>query len=185
VIILVSRFLPLSSSGLYVSDPLLQRVVLSAVNIILLRNFPENSRRKRDIALWVDINPATGDTEKRRCPTLERCVRWSIEWGAAGLIYANLFAARHTDPKALREISDPVGPHNDAVLVLIGQIADRTVVDSLLSSAGGTSVFHSSAIQQCFWDIHTARAHVANNPIGFARNMGAVALGAANQDFFD
>jgi 3-hydroxy-9,10-secoandrosta-1,3,5(10)-triene-9,17-dione monooxygenase len=58
------------------------------------------------------------------------------------------------------------------------------VVDSLFSSAGGSSVFHGSAIQQCFLDIHTARAHVANNPIGFARNMGAVALGAANQDFF-
>jgi 3-hydroxy-9,10-secoandrosta-1,3,5(10)-triene-9,17-dione monooxygenase len=58
------------------------------------------------------------------------------------------------------------------------------VVDSLFSSAGGSSVFHGSAIQQCFLDIHTARAHVANNPVGFARNMGAVALGAANQDFF-
>lgn len=81
-----------------------------------------------DIVLWVGINPATGDTEKRRRPTLDRCVRWSIEWGAAGLIYANLFAARHTDPKALHEVSDPVGPHNDAALALVSQIADHTVV---------------------------------------------------------
>ncbi len=58
------------------------------------------------------------------------------------------------------------------------------VVDSLFSSAGGSSVFHGSAIQQCFLDIHTARAHVANNPTSFARNLGAVALGAANTDFF-
>jgi 3-hydroxy-9,10-secoandrosta-1,3,5(10)-triene-9,17-dione monooxygenase len=58
------------------------------------------------------------------------------------------------------------------------------VVDSLFYSAGGSSVFHGSAIQQCSLDIHTARAHVANNPIGFARNMGAVTLGAADQDFF-
>jgi 3-hydroxy-9,10-secoandrosta-1,3,5(10)-triene-9,17-dione monooxygenase len=58
------------------------------------------------------------------------------------------------------------------------------VVDSLFSSAGGSSVFHGSAIQQCFLDIHTARAHVANNPTSFARNLGSVALGAANSDFF-
>ena len=58
------------------------------------------------------------------------------------------------------------------------------VVDSLFSSAGGSSVFQGSDIQQCFLDIHTARAHVANNPTGFARNLGAVALGADNSDYF-
>lgn len=58
------------------------------------------------------------------------------------------------------------------------------VVDSLFSSAGGSSVFHGSEIQQRFLDIHTARAHVANNPTSFARNLGAVALGAGNSDYF-
>ena len=58
------------------------------------------------------------------------------------------------------------------------------VVDSLFSSAGGSSVFQGSAIQQRFLDIHTARAHVANNPTGFARNLGAVELGADNTDYF-
>ena len=58
------------------------------------------------------------------------------------------------------------------------------VVDSLFSSAGGSSVFAGSEIQQRFLDIHTARAHVANNPTSFARNLGAVALGADNGDFF-
>jgi len=58
------------------------------------------------------------------------------------------------------------------------------VVDALFSSAGGSSVFEGSAIQQRFLDIHTARAHVANNPTAFARNLGAVELGAENTDFF-
>ena len=58
------------------------------------------------------------------------------------------------------------------------------VVDSLFSSAGGSSVFAGSEIQQRFLDIHTARAHVANNPTAFARNLGAVSLGADNGDFF-
>lgn len=58
------------------------------------------------------------------------------------------------------------------------------VVDSLFSSAGGSSVFQGSEIQHRFLDIHTARAHVANNPTAFARNLGAVSLGAGNTDFF-
>jgi len=58
------------------------------------------------------------------------------------------------------------------------------VVDSLFSSAGGSSVFQGSEIQQRFLDIHTARAHVANNPTAFARNLGSVALGADNTDYF-
>ncbi len=58
------------------------------------------------------------------------------------------------------------------------------VVDALFSSAGGSSVFLGSEIQQRFLDIHTARAHVANNPTAFARNLGATLLGADNTDFF-
>ncbi len=58
------------------------------------------------------------------------------------------------------------------------------VVDSLFSSAGGSSVFLGSEIQQRFLDIHTARAHVANNPASFARNFGSSLLGAENADYF-
>lgn len=58
------------------------------------------------------------------------------------------------------------------------------VVDSLFSVAGGGSVFLGSEIQQRFLDIHTARAHVANNPTSFARNLGGLHLGAENGDVF-
>lgn len=59
-----------------------------------------------------------------------------------------------------------------------------SVVDALFSMAGGGSVFTGSAIQQRFLDIHTARAHVANNPTGFARSFGSLQLGLENKDFF-
>ncbi|CAA0105635.1 Flavin-dependent monooxygenase, oxygenase subunit HsaA [BD1-7 clade bacterium] len=58
------------------------------------------------------------------------------------------------------------------------------VIDSLFSMAGGSSVFLGADIQQRFLDIHTARAHVANNPTNFARNLGSLHLGLENQDFF-
>ena len=67
-----------------------------------------------------------------------------------------------------------------------GQVIERCmgVVDSLFSSAGGRSVFLGSDIQQRFMDIHTARAHVANNPTPFLRNYGALNLGLDNGDVF-
>ena len=58
------------------------------------------------------------------------------------------------------------------------------VVDHLFSVAGGGSVFLGSDIQQRFLDIHTARAHVANNPTSFGRNLGATQLGVDNADVF-
>jgi len=79
------------------------------------------------LVLWVGVNPGTGDTEKRRRPTLERCIARSKELGAAGLMFANLFAARASKPSGLRAISDPVGPHNDEALRELSKLARWTI----------------------------------------------------------
>ena len=79
------------------------------------------------LVLWIGVNPAKGDTEKRRRPTLDRCIDWSKSWGAAGLVFANLFAARHNKPSELRSMTDPIGQHNDDALIAISAIAWRTV----------------------------------------------------------
>ncbi len=64
-------------------------------------------------------------------------------------------------------------------------IDDMTrAVDRLFEVAGGRSVFNGSAIQDIWRDIRVARAHVANNPTAFARNLGAMELGAENGDPF-
>jgi 3-hydroxy-9,10-secoandrosta-1,3,5(10)-triene-9,17-dione monooxygenase len=57
-------------------------------------------------------------------------------------------------------------------------------VDLLFNVAGGRSVFNDSPIQQIWHDIHIGRAHVANSPVSFARNFGAVQLGADSTDVF-
>ena len=58
------------------------------------------------------------------------------------------------------------------------------VVDTLFSNAGGGAVFAGSEIQKIFLDVHTSRAHVANNPVSFSRNYGAMQLGVENTDYF-
>ena len=59
-------------------------------------------------AVWVLLNPATGDTERRPRPTLARCIARSKALGDTGLLIVNLFAYRHTDPRKLRTASDVV-----------------------------------------------------------------------------
>ena len=78
-------------------------------------------------------------------------------------------------------LQDRVRYRYQASLVITKSIQ---VIDSLFEVAGGHSVFHDSEIQQRFRDVHTARAHVANNPTSFARNFGGVSLGMENTDFF-
>ena len=45
-------------------------------------------------ALWVMFNPGTGETEKRRRPTLERCIEWSRKRGHGSLLICNLTSLR-------------------------------------------------------------------------------------------
>lgn len=77
--------------------------------------------------VWVMLNPATGDTEQRHRPTLERCVARSHADGRHGVLILNLFAYRHTDPKELARAVDPVGPVNDEVLRQLTGAASRTI----------------------------------------------------------
>lgn len=67
-----------------------------------------------------------------------------------------------------------------------GSIATQMMkaVDLLFDVAGGRSVFGGAPIQDIWHDIHITRAHVANNPVPLARNLGNMMLGGKNVDYF-
>jgi hypothetical protein len=75
-------------------------------------------RRWADAAslLFVMLNPSTADAE-RDDPTIRRCVGFARAWGFGGVEVVNLFAWRATYPGELRRARDPVGPHNDGVIL--------------------------------------------------------------------
>jgi 3-hydroxy-9,10-secoandrosta-1,3,5(10)-triene-9,17-dione monooxygenase len=54
-------------------------------------------------------------------------------------------------------------------------------IDRLMEFSGAKAVFRGNVIQQAFLDLHTARAHVANNPYPYGRNLGGVRFGFANE----
>lgn len=53
-------------------------------------------------------------------------------------------------------------------------------IDKLMEFSGAKALYRGNAIQQAFLDIHCARAHVANNPYPYGRNLGAVRFGFEN-----
>ena len=66
------------------------------------------------------------------------------------------------------------------------QVVDRCAerVSRLMAAAGGRSIFTDFPVQRHFLDIHTARAHYANNAHMFGSNFGGVMMGRDNTDFF-
>lgn len=131
------------------------------------------------------LNKASGDPTKLAGDTQ---VQERIAAALNGIDEMEALLFRNFDAMmALVEAGKPV-PVEDRVryryhasLVITKSI---DIIDSLFEVAGGQSVFLGSEIQQRFLDVHTARAHVANNPTSFARNLGGLGLGMDNGDFF-
>ncbi|HQS68000.1 MAG: flavin-dependent monooxygenase [Novosphingobium sp. 28-62-57] len=65
-------------------------------------------------------------------------------------------------------------------------VSDRCIeaMDLLMDVAGGRSVYLGSEFQDLWHDVRMSRAHVANNPTGFARNYANVLMGGENADYF-
>lgn len=65
---------------------------------------------------FIMCNPSTADASILD-PTVRKCLEWSIIWGYDQLLVLNLFAFRSPYPKDLRKVKNPVGLHNDSVIL--------------------------------------------------------------------
>lgn len=83
--------------------------------------------------VWVMLNPSTADAMEDDA-TIRRCVGFARRERCGGIAVVNLFALRSTDPRALRDHTDPVGPHNDP---FIRQAAGRGGLVVAAWGAGG------------------------------------------------
>lgn len=78
---------------------------------------------------FVGLNPATGDTDGKHRPTLQRVVGWASREGCGSVVVVNLFAYRATKPAdLLRAELDIVGDRNDDVIHQESSTAAITLV---------------------------------------------------------
>jgi hypothetical protein len=77
--------------------------------------------------LFVMLNPSTATAEQDD-PTIRRCIGFARQWGAGGLLVANLYALRSTDPRGLSAVPDPVGPDNDSWIQRLAGTSLRVIV---------------------------------------------------------
>lgn len=73
------------------------------------------ARPLADALPFVMLNPSTADAMLDD-PTIRRCKGFAESLGYNGIVVMNLYALRATQPSALWEHTDPVGPQNDTWL---------------------------------------------------------------------
>lgn len=73
---------------------------------------PHDLYTTRGAALFIMLNPSTADASLDD-PTIRRCRGFAKEWDCSGIVVANLYALRATNPTALWTSADPVGPDNN------------------------------------------------------------------------
>lgn len=68
-----------------------------------------------NIVLWIMLNPSAADADVDD-PTLRKVQKFARAWGYGGVLVANVYALRSSEPDDLLTHPDPVGPANDDVL---------------------------------------------------------------------
>lgn len=107
--------------------------------------------KDKPIVLFIGLNPSTADAELDD-PTIRRCIGFAKAWGCGGLIMANLFAYRATEPKDMKNAYDAIGPDNDEWLRKCA--TDANIIVAAWGAHGGhlnrnLSVIHDIKGMRC------------------------------------
>lgn len=117
---------------------------------------------------WILLNPSTADASTDD-PTLRRCRNFARAWGYPGIEIVNLFALRSTDPRALLDAEDPVGPDNDQHIAAAAKRASGGLV---LAGWGA-------------WPLAKERVQAVVSMIGFSPHcIGTTAGGAPRHPLY-
>ena len=111
-------------------------------------------------ALFIGLNPSTAD-ETLDDPTIRRCISFASDWGYGGLVMANLFAYRATEPSQMKGATDPVGVANDEWLMELAKYAGVVV-----AAWGNHGAFlrRSSHIRALLSELHYLQLNQSGEP---------------------
>ena len=92
----------------------------------LLSRPPVSKFPYKGTALFIMLNPSTADAEIDD-PTIRRCRGFAEYWSCNGIVVANLYALRATNPKELWSSPYPVGVSNDVYLINLAREHETVV----------------------------------------------------------
>ena len=78
----------------------------------------------KSCVMFIMLNPSTADGIKDD-PTIRRCINFAKSWDYGGIYVGNLYAYRATNPKELRNKSNPWGTENNVHLI---SMANRSAI---------------------------------------------------------
>ena len=110
--------------------------------------------------LFIGLNPSTAD-ETLDDRTIRRCIAFARDWGYARLHMANLFAFRATEPRDMKNASDPIGPENDQHLLAL---ADDSILTVAAWGVHGTFGDRHSAVRKMLPRLHYLRLTKDGHP---------------------
>jgi hypothetical protein len=113
-----------------------------------------------DRVVFVGLNPSTAD-DSVNDPTVRRCISIAKDLGFGSLSLINLFAARSTDPKALRDFADPIGIGNNTVLK---KHARDSSIKIAMWGNNGTYLRRDAYARELFADLYCLRITKQNQP---------------------
>jgi hypothetical protein len=113
--------------------------------------------------LFIMLNPSTADVDYDD-PTITRCCSYAADWHYGGINVGNIAALRATNPRALANDPDPIGPDNPQHL----HAAITAAGPHIIAAWGGSYPRNLAA--------HVARARDELRSAG-ARILGLTAAG--------
>lgn len=111
-------------------------------------------------ALFIGLNPSTAD-ETKDDPTIRRCIGFAKSWGYGGLVMANLFAWRATQPADMKKQDRPSGEENDAWLA---ELASHAGVVVAAWGNDGTFRQRSSQVRELLPNLHYLKLNGTGEP---------------------
>jgi hypothetical protein len=104
-------------------------------------------------ALFIMLNPSTAD-DKIDDPTIKALIRWCQHHSYGSFEVVNIFAVRSSDPIAIYQIGDPIGPRNEAV---IRRAVDRA---DIVICAWGAHLAARDHVHRLMTEISKVKEHV-------------------------
>uniref|UniRef100_A0AAU1M5S9 DUF1643 domain-containing protein n=1 Tax=Streptomyces sp. NBC_00148 TaxID=2903626 RepID=A0AAU1M5S9_9ACTN len=121
--------------------------------------------------VFVLLNPSIA-TAGQDDPTVRRLIGFARREGHGGLVLANLFAVRCTDPYALTAMRDTIGRHNDDLLQLLAEAA----VDITVGWGTWGTTKRAAAVEELLtghgarlWALGTTKAGHPRHPLYLAK----------------